>query len=191
MNDALLVRRLEPRGDLPCDGDRLANRQRALAEPVLERRPLYELKDERADAVRLLESMDRRDMRMVERGKNAGLALEARAAIGIVRKDSRQDLDRDVAAQPAVARAIHPAHPAGAGRRDNFVRSQTTADLHMSWQIAPRSNYSEAQRGGDLAPRNWGLIKRNVCTENDGASPASAWQRSLFRRCWLRSASNL
>ena len=57
------------------------------------------------------------DVRMVERREDLRFALEAREPIGIVANDVGQDLDRDVAFQLRVARAIHLAHAAGAERR--------------------------------------------------------------------------
>ena len=89
---------------------------------------LDELEHERADAVRLLEPMDRRDVRMVGRGEDARLPLEARAAIGIFREGARQDLD-DVAAS-LLSRARYLTHAAGASWRQNLMQSQTTADFH-------------------------------------------------------------
>jgi hypothetical protein len=50
------------------------------------------------------------------------LALEPRAAIGVGAEDVGQDLQGDVAPQPAVARAIDLAHAARAERRDDLVR---------------------------------------------------------------------
>ena len=38
-----------------------------------------------------------------------------------------QHLDGDVAIQPSVARAIDFAHPAGAERRDDFIRAESSA----------------------------------------------------------------
>ena len=43
---------------------------------------------------------------------------------GSVGKERRQDLDRDVAVEPCVARAVDFAHAAGGDRRDDLVRSQ-------------------------------------------------------------------
>ena len=55
---------------------------------------------------------------MVERGEQARFAREAGAALGVGCEVRRQDLDRDVAPELAVARAIDLAHAAGAERRD-------------------------------------------------------------------------
>ena len=70
-----------------------------------------------ADAVALLEAVDRRDVRMIERGEQRALrARSARRRSGSAANDARQDLDRDVAPELRVARAIDLAHAAGAER---------------------------------------------------------------------------
>ena len=59
MDDPLLVRRFERVGDLPGDRQRFVERERAACDPVGERRPLDQLEDQRVDAVRLFEAVDR------------------------------------------------------------------------------------------------------------------------------------
>ena len=66
----------------------------------------------------LLDAVDRGDVRVIQRGEHARFALEARQAIrDRPRTTSRQDLERDVAPQLRVARAIDLAHAAGAEQR--------------------------------------------------------------------------
>jgi len=48
---------------------------------------------------------------MIEGREHLGLALESREAFGIGCKQVRQDLQRDVAIQPCIVRAIHLAMP--------------------------------------------------------------------------------
>ena len=55
-----------------------------------------------------LEAMERRDVRVVERGEHARLALEARQALGVVRHLVEQELDRHLAAE-RVSRARYTA----------------------------------------------------------------------------------
>ena len=52
-----------------------------------------------------------------------------------------EHLDRDVALQPGVARAIHLAHPAGADRGDHFVRTEPGAGREGHWG---RADYRRA-----------------------------------------------
>ena len=92
-------------------------------EPLGERLALDQLQHERARrrCRALLEAVDRADVRMVERREHPRFALEAREPLGIRREDVRQDLDRDVAPELRVARAIDLAHPARAERRKDSV----------------------------------------------------------------------
>ena len=65
-------------------------------------------------AVAVFDAVDRADVRMIERGEQPRFALEAREPSGSRRERARQDLDRDVAAELRVARAIDLAHAARA-----------------------------------------------------------------------------
>jgi len=52
-----------------------------------------------------------------------------REPIGILRESLGQDLDRHLALQVRIARAIHLAHPAGAKGGQDFIRAETNAGL--------------------------------------------------------------
>ena len=52
---------------------------------------------------------------MIQRCEHLGFTFEPGEAIGILRKGFRQYLDRDIAIQLRIARAIHFAHSARAG----------------------------------------------------------------------------
>ena len=82
MDDALLVRRFERVGDLPRDGQRLADRRCGpVAMPIGERVAVDELEDQRGRAVHVLEAVDRADVRMIQRRPAAALrARSGRAA---------------------------------------------------------------------------------------------------------------
>ena len=64
---------------------------------------------------------------MIERREQLRFALEARHAVGVRRERRRQDLQRDVAIQLRVARAIHFAHSPGAEGREDFVGAEARA----------------------------------------------------------------
>ena len=68
--------------------------------------------------------MDRRDIRMIQRGERPGFALEPREALGILRERLRQDLDRDLTAQVRIGGSVHLAHAADADLRGNGVWTQ-------------------------------------------------------------------
>jgi hypothetical protein len=105
---------------------------------VGERVAVDELKDERtkvhASFTRaLLEAVDRADVRMLERGQDLRFALESREPFSVGREELGQDLQRDVAAETRIARAIHLTHAAGAKRAGDLIRTETRADdqCHM------------------------------------------------------------
>ena len=58
------------------------------------------------------------------------LALEARERVGVGREPRRQHLDRDVALEPRVARAIDLAHAARAEGRRDLVGAEASAGRH-------------------------------------------------------------
>ena len=94
------------------------------AEAIGERGSFNELEDQRRHAIGFLQPVDRADVRMIERGEEAGFAREARPALGVSGEVGRQDLDRDVAPELAVARAIDLTHAASTERRDDRVRAE-------------------------------------------------------------------
>ena len=127
MNDAAVVRGLQRVGDLACDGDRVTHREGARPQSVRERAPLDELHDEELRAVggagrtRFLEPIERGNVRMTETGENLRLALEAFDTFRVVRRRGGQGLDRHIATEPRIARAIHLPHAPGAQRRADFI----------------------------------------------------------------------
>ena len=123
MDDALLVCGFERFGDLPRNGERLVERERTLGDALGERRPLDQLHDERAHAGGVLEPVNVRDVRMIERRERLRLAFEPGEPLGIVRERLRQHLQRDVAIELRVARAIDLPHPACPELAQDFVWS--------------------------------------------------------------------
>lgn len=65
------------------------------------------------------------DMRMIQRGQRARLALEARQSLRIPDEPIRQHLDRHVAMQLCIARTINVAHSARADQGDDLVAADT------------------------------------------------------------------
>ena len=64
---------------------------------------------------------------MVQRGEHPRFALEAREPIRVARDRARQDLDRDVAPELRVARAVHLAHAARAEQRLQVIPAEGAA----------------------------------------------------------------
>ena len=102
-----------------------------LRDAVRQRRSVHQLQHQRQHAVGFFEPVDRRDVRMVQRGQHLGLALEPREPVRVAREGRRKDLHRDVAVELRVPRAIHLAHPAFAEQRDDFVGADASAGEHV------------------------------------------------------------
>jgi len=83
--------------------------------------------DQEVDAILMADIMQRTDVGMIQGRYGASLAIETLPGIGIVRKMTRQDFDRDRAIEPRVTCAIHLAHAARAERRLNFIRAKFCA----------------------------------------------------------------
>ena len=127
MDDAPLVRGVERVGDLARDRQRVSKCDRAMREGVRERRAFDQLEDDGRGAAGLLQAVDSRDVRMVERGEQFRFTLKARQAIRILRERLGQNFDGDVALQLRVARAIDLAHSAGANRGEDVVDAEPGA----------------------------------------------------------------
>jgi hypothetical protein len=76
VDDPDLMRRLNSRGDLQADIDRLVDWKRATRNPLRQRLPLDMFEGEIASAVALLQAIDGRDAWVAERGENLRLSLK-------------------------------------------------------------------------------------------------------------------
>ena len=104
MDDALLVRRLERLGDLPRDCERLVDRHRPAPRRSARSSPSTSSIDEKCAVARrdVLEAVDGGDVRVVERGEQLRLALEAGQPLGVAANAVGQHLDGDVATELGV-----------------------------------------------------------------------------------------
>jgi hypothetical protein len=132
MDDAVIVRSFESFGDLPGNRESFINRQSGSRLPVPGSRrdqrreilALDELHHQCSHTTGLFEPVDVRDVWMIQRRQHLRFATEARQTIRIVGDRRQQHLDRHVAIQLRIARAIHLAHPAGTERRHDFVGTE-------------------------------------------------------------------
>ena len=127
MDDALLVGHFQRFRNLVRDRQRFVNRKRASRNAFSERLAVDQFEDEEQPAVRFVEAVDRTDVRMIERREELRFALEPGEAFGIPRDDIWQDLERHVAIELCIARAIDLAHAARAQSGDDFVRAEARA----------------------------------------------------------------
>jgi len=86
--------------------------------------PFDQLHHEGVNAFAVFESVDGRDVRVVQRGKNFGFALKPREPIGVRGERARENLDRDLTLQFRIGRSIHLAHPAFADLRGDIVNAE-------------------------------------------------------------------
>ena len=75
----------------------------------------------------LVEAVHGGDVRVIQRGQELGLALEAREAVLVGGQRRRQRLDRDFAAELGIARAIDLAHAARADQAGDLIGAKTRA----------------------------------------------------------------
>ena len=129
MNDAVLVRRLQGIGDLLQDRQRFVERHSSAGDPVGKILPLDEFHDQRVAIRRLLEAVNDRDVRMIERREHLGFAPEARDTVRVARKRLRQDLDRDGAIEARIAGFVNLTHAARAQRGQDFERAEPGAGI--------------------------------------------------------------
>ena len=143
MDDPFVVSGGERADDLLRDGASVGHAQSVwmARQPRGQRLSVDELHDNRAGrgVARLLEAVDRRDVGVIERGEEPGFTLEAGEAIRIGGEGRRKDLDRDVAFQARIARAIHFAHAAGTQECLDLIDADPGADSHRVEIIAARS----------------------------------------------------
>ena len=112
MDDALLVRGLETRGDLRRVPQGLVRVERPAVHHVGDGLAVDELHDERRPAVGFFEMVNLGDVRIVQRRQRLRFAPESGKTFRVTREGVWQDFDGHVAPELRIARAIHLAHAA-------------------------------------------------------------------------------
>ena len=114
------------------------------------------------DAVALFDPVDRADVRMVERREHPRFALEAGQPVGIRGEGTRQNLERDVAPELRVARAIHLAHAARPEQCLDLIDADASPGQHGSAGVGDdpgrRRERRLRQEAGGLA-----LVRQQRC----------------------------
>jgi hypothetical protein len=154
MHNPQLVRRFDRLGDLRRDRQRVVDRNRSLRDAIRQRRPLNQLHDEGRGAVALLQTVNGRDVRMIEPGEHFGFALETCQPLAIGRHGLGQHLDGDGALQVGIGRAVDLAHAAGAEFAGDFIWAESSArsERHRN----PLELY------GDAAPDEPARVHRKI-----------------------------
>ena len=127
MGDALRVRGTQGVGQGGAPLEDLRRRTPARRDMAIETLPVDELHDEKSGAADILDREQRDDVWMIEACHHARFVLEAREPIGIGSHVGGQDLERHVAAETRVARAVDLAHSTRAERRDDVISAQASS----------------------------------------------------------------
>ena len=127
MDDPLLVCRFERFGNLLRDGQRLVERDRAARDALRQVVALDQLHHDRAHTAAFFEAVDVRDVRVIEGRERLRFAREPREPVGVTGERVGQYLERDIAIELRIARAVDLAHPAGADAGDDFVDAEARA----------------------------------------------------------------
>ena len=176
MDDAAVVRGVERVGNLPADLHLVGQGHATVLEAGGERVAFHELEHDRLCTAEFLEAVNGADVRMVERREHLCLAAEPGDPIGVLGKAVGQELERDVAPEPAVARAEHRPHSSGADRRDDLVRTerrtgfeghrrQESTSVHRGARSVRgdgRSDPATLRHGARGAKRSKALIRRQA-----------------------------
>ena len=138
VHHALVVRRLQRRGDLGGNGQRVVQVQRAPAgDPRFQRLALQKLHRQEVHVFQLVQPVDRRDVRVVERGQQPRLALEPRQPLGVGAEGVGQDLDRDLAVERRIHGLPDHAHGSAADLFDQTVVQQLLSGLDGHFAVPP------------------------------------------------------
>ena len=124
MDDAGLVTRFESCRNLSRYGDRFIDGDSPLLDPLGKRRSFDELENERFYAVRVFETVDARDVRVIQRREQFRFTLETRQALVVAGELFGKDFDRDVAIELRIAGAVHLPHAACADGRDDLIDAE-------------------------------------------------------------------
>ena len=128
MHDAFGMGRLDRAGQLSGLMQGFGDGQASTAEPLSQRLALDQFHDQRGTASALFDAVNRGDVGVIQRRQAPCLPLEPCQAIGVSGHGVRQNLDRNVAAQPRIPCPIDFAHTPGTEGPDNLIRSDARAD---------------------------------------------------------------
>src|ERR1019366_3509520 len=150
MDDPFRVSRGKSMGDLDPDFHGRVLGKRARREPLTQRLTFEQLGDDVVDAVCLADVVEGEDVGVRERSDGPRFALETGQPVDVVGEVGWQNLDRHLAPEPRIPRAINLAHPARAERGDDLVWPEARArgETHVPVSLGRRTGGSCPPRGG-------------------------------------------
>ena len=128
VDDVFPMRRRKRVGQRNRDVEEPRQRESTTANPLVERAPLNELHCHEGNIIVFLDGEDGDDMRVVERGDGLGFASEARETIDVSREGIGKNLQRHIAIQFRVERAVDLSHATSAEQGLYFVAAELPSD---------------------------------------------------------------
>ena len=128
MDDAARVGGGERVGDGHADLDDLPRGDGSATQALAKVLAIEELRNDVRLAVGRPDVEDAEDIGMRKEARRPGFNLKPAQTIRIGGKARRQGLDRDIAPESGIARAMHLAHAAGADEAEYFVGTEPGAD---------------------------------------------------------------
>ena len=157
MDEPLLVRGVERLGDLREEVDRPLRLECAvLGDDLREVGALDVAHREEEDTVLLSRLVDRDDVRMVERSGDPRLPQEALTETLVLGELGRDDLERDLAAEPLLVGTVNRAHASAADERlDSVAGDRRPGRQQRARDVAHRSSvrHGHAECNIPRAPR--------------------------------------
>ena len=115
-------------GDLDAQIEHSFNFQRFARDPVPKRLSLQQFHSDEGSPVRLVNLVDRADVRMVQRGRSLRLPLEAAEGLCVVGEFVGQKLQGDVATEFQVFRLVNHTHAPAADPAEDAVMGDRLTD---------------------------------------------------------------
>ena len=143
MDDPLVVRRSQGVRDLPRDRERVVDRQPAALQALGKILPLDEFQHQEQGVTRVLEPVDRRDVRVIEGGQHLRFPPETGETLRVLRDGGREHLDGHLAPELRVVRAVDLTHATGADGFGEAVLAQDGARIHSH-------DSGHGSRGGEI-----------------------------------------
>jgi hypothetical protein len=122
MNDAFVVRVFKRSGNLRCDMPSLVERHGPFGRLALD-----QLHHQRA----IFNAVNVSDVWVIQPSKDLGFALEARQSLWVAGEGFRQNLERHVALQLGIPRAVYLAHTSRADECEDFVGTEFDSRRHL------------------------------------------------------------
>jgi hypothetical protein len=127
VHHAFFVGGSQPESDLNRNFSRSSRRHCRAMQPIAKGFSFEQFADHVRNLIEGTYVMHSQNIGMVESSDGPGFLFEAPQPIGVGCERGRKHLDRHIAPEPRVPRAIHLAHTARTQRRLNFIRTKFSA----------------------------------------------------------------